>query len=140
MKMQYFVEHKWPKSWVTTAKEMVREEFDKYASAYTEKHNLVCFHTYSECLRCLIPEAQDPSLSTESTDVGFDFLDISMGAVKGKLDDLDRYLSHPVEKVSDATEWWYKQRETYLVLYHMALDFLTIPGEFHSISERNRVF
>jgi Ni,Fe-hydrogenase I cytochrome b subunit len=30
MKLKYFQQHKWPKAWIDTAKEIVREEFAKY--------------------------------------------------------------------------------------------------------------
>ena len=45
--------------------------------------------------------------------------------------ELDRYISGDVEYVTDPLDWWYKQRRTYPQLSHMALDYLTIPGEFY---------
>ena len=45
--------------------------------------------------------------------------------------ELDHYLSSDVEYVTDPLDWWYKQRRTYPQFSRMALDYLTIPGEFH---------
>jgi len=48
--------------------------------------------------------------------------------------DLDIYLQSKVEKVIDPLKWWYNNCHIYPTLYHMALDYLSIPGEFLSIS------
>ena len=45
--------------------------------------------------------------------------------------ELDHYLSGDVEYVTDPLDWWYKQCRTYPQLSRMALDYLTIPGEFY---------
>ena len=45
-------------------------------------------------------------------------------------DELQRYLSTDVESVPDAIAWWHERRTTYPHLSRMALDYLTIPGEF----------
>ena len=45
-------------------------------------------------------------------------------------DELDRYLSTDPEHVTDAIAWWYEKRSIYPRLHRMALDYLTIPGEF----------
>jgi len=44
-------------------------------------------------------------------------------------DELDRYLSTD-EHVTDALAWWHEKQLIYLCLHQMALDYLTIPGEF----------
>jgi hypothetical protein len=44
--------------------------------------------------------------------------------------ELDKYLSTDVEQVSDVLAWWHEHRAMYPHLSRMALDYLTIPGEF----------
>lgn len=43
-------------------------------------------------------------------------------------DELDHYLSAPLEDVKDAIAWWQQNRLIYPRLSRMALDYLTIPG------------
>ena len=45
-------------------------------------------------------------------------------------DELDRYLSTDPEHVLDVLVWWYEHKGTYPRLSRMALDYLSIPGEF----------
>lgn len=45
-------------------------------------------------------------------------------------DELERYLTSDIENVRDALSWWHERRTTYPHLSRMALDYLTIPGEF----------
>ena len=44
--------------------------------------------------------------------------------------ELDKYLGTDVEKVGDVLAWWHEHRAMYPCLSRMALDYLTIPGEF----------
>lgn len=44
-------------------------------------------------------------------------------------DELDRYLSTDVERVTDPLKWWYDRRSSYPRLHRMAMNYLTIPGE-----------
>src|ERR1700692_2744403 len=43
--------------------------------------------------------------------------------------ELREYLRKPVENVKDPLKWWITSRHTYLNLYRMALDYLSIPGK-----------
>lgn len=45
-------------------------------------------------------------------------------------DKLSRYLAAPTEAVGDVIAWWLKNRKTYPALSCMALDYLSIPGEW----------
>lgn len=45
-------------------------------------------------------------------------------------DELDRFLSTDPEHVTDPFVWWHEKRFIYPRLHRMALDYLTIPGEF----------
>ena len=44
--------------------------------------------------------------------------------------ELTRYLNIDPEQVQDVLLWWTKRKATYPHLSRMALDYLTIPGEF----------
>jgi hAT family C-terminal dimerisation region len=46
-------------------------------------------------------------------------------------DELDRYLSMDPEHVTNALAWWHRKRFVYPRLHRMALNYLTIPGEFY---------
>jgi hypothetical protein len=53
MKLKYFRQHGWTKAWVDTAKEIVKEEFDKYkvphataAASVSPSHCLLCAFAY----------------------------------------------------------------------------------------------
>jgi hAT family C-terminal dimerisation region len=45
-------------------------------------------------------------------------------------DELARYLSTDPEQVKDVLHWWTKRKATYPYLSQMALDYLSIPGNF----------
>jgi hAT family C-terminal dimerisation region len=44
--------------------------------------------------------------------------------------ELEEYLALPVEHVKDPVKWWYVNRKAYPNLSQMALDYLSIPGEY----------
>jgi hypothetical protein len=44
--------------------------------------------------------------------------------------ELDRYLSTDVEDVRELLMWWTERKTMHPALSRMALDYLTIPGEF----------
>lgn len=46
------------------------------------------------------------------------------------VDELQLYLTTEHEDVANPISWWYEKRNTYPRLYHMALDYLNIPGTF----------
>ena len=45
-------------------------------------------------------------------------------------DELTLYLSTGPEPVKDVLPWWYEKQTVYPMLSRMALDYLSIPGEF----------
>jgi len=49
--------------------------------------------------------------------------------------ELDCYLNTDVGDVTDMIQWWYEHRDSYPHLSRMALDYLTIPGMYHSRSD-----
>jgi len=48
-----------------------------------------------------------------------------------EVDELDEYLSLPIERVRDPLAWWWEHRHTYPRLSAMAFDFLSAPGMYH---------
>jgi hypothetical protein len=43
--------------------------------------------------------------------------------------EIQEYLNFPVKNVKDPLKWWVDNKYVYLNLYHMALDYLSIPGK-----------
>ena len=56
-----------------------------------------------------------------------DFFDIPMDGIQ-EADELDKYLSHTIEKVKDPIAWWWDHQKVYPQLSAMALNCLSIPG------------
>jgi hypothetical protein len=56
-----------------------------------------------------------------------DFRDISMDGIE-EVNKLDKYLSLPIEKVSNLIVWQWEHRHTYPHLSAMAFDFLSTPN------------
>ena len=48
--------------------------------------------------------------------------------------ELERYPCTNVEHITNPVAWWYERRAVYPSLSHMALDYLTIPGEYTTLS------
>ena len=45
-----------------------------------------------------------------------------------EINELDEYLSQPIERVRDPLIWWWDHRQTYPQLSAMAFGFLSAPG------------
>jgi len=73
-------------------------------------------------LTCLTSPRQIPSLKTLEY--------IPMDGIE-EVDELDEYLSLPIERVRDPLAWWWEHRHTYPRLSAMAFDFLSAPGMYH---------
>jgi hypothetical protein len=48
--------------------------------------------------------------------------------------EIQDYLSLPVENMKDPLKWWTDNKHAYPNLHWMALDYLSIPGEFYLLS------
>ena len=70
-----------------------------------------------------VPEVDDIEATT-------DFLDIPMDGLK-EINELNNYLSQPIEKVTDPIKWWWDHRKVFPKLSGMAFDFLSVPGTFY---------
>jgi hAT family C-terminal dimerisation region len=49
-------------------------------------------------------------------------------------DELERYLSTDPEYVGDVLQWWYERKATFPRLSRMALDYLSLLGEFSFVA------
>src|SRR5271163_4544707 len=49
------------------------------------------------------------------------------------IDELDEYLTLPIERVRDPLTWWWDHRHAYPQLSVMAFDFLSAPGMRHHL-------
>ena len=70
-----------------------------------------------------------PSLSS-SNNIFDDLPALSTPPDSDLHDELDRYLRMDPEHVTNALAWWHEKRFVYPRLHRMALDYLTILGEF----------
>lgn len=80
----------------------------------------------------LITDLFDDQPSLSSSENIFDNLPALFAPPESDLhDELDCYLSMDPEHITNALAWWHEKRFVYPHLHHMALDYLTIPGEFY---------
>jgi len=117
-KLSYFTTAGWEAEWVETAKELVRDVFER---------------SYKQ------PDAREeedpapaPAASSKASSKPANMFDslpsLSAPTQKELRDDLDRYLSTDPEMVGDVLVWWHEHRGMYPSLSRMALDYLTIPA------------
>ena len=71
-----------------------------------------------------------------STDIFNVFDDTAPPTLAELGDELDCYLQTPIEHAPDAIKWWVDRRAMYPKLSRMALDYLTIPGQYRAPSPR----
>ena len=69
---------------------------------------------------------------SRNRDSGFgEFGQISLGpSTAPRRNELDEYLAVAVESVEDPLLWWWDNRHIYPILHRLALDYLSIPGEY----------
>jgi hypothetical protein len=106
LKLKYFQQHNWSNEWIRTAKDIVREEYGKYNKPSKVPPPL------SVCVSCHASIKVTDSCYQAEKDPEFK----------------DKYLSLPIEKVSNLIVWWWEHRYTYLRLFVMAFDFLSTLG------------
>jgi hypothetical protein len=116
-KLKYFEWAGWEPEWIAAAKDIIRTEFDRsYAaqSGYVEED-----------------QDGDVEMSGKRSENIFDNLPaLSAPRMRELRDELDRYLSTDPEHVVDVLAWWTERKSMYPHLSRMALDYLSIPGEF----------
>ena len=85
----------------------------------------VTCHEGKECLTISV------ILDTANDDDNFaTFSNISVtNHIGSRTSELEEYLLKPVENVKEPLKWWVSNHHIYTNLYHMALDYLSIPGK-----------
>lgn len=119
-KLKYFERAGWEPEWIAAAKDIVRAEFNR--SYATQPVN--------------IEEDQDEDVEMSETHTSniFDNLPaLSAPRTRELRDELDRYLSTDPEHAVDVLMWWTERKAMYPHLSRMALDYLSIPGEFYAV-------
>jgi hypothetical protein len=116
-KLKYFEQAGWEPEWIAAAKDIIRTEFNR--SYATQPGN--------------DEEDQDGDIemSGKRSKNIFDNLPaLSAPRLRELRDELDQYLSTDPEHVMDVLMWWTERKSMYPRLSRMALDYLSIPGEF----------
>jgi len=115
LKLEYFHQHDWEEEWVENAEVLV---CDKYTTCYKGK-------------------AGPAAAALDTTDTANDDNDFAAFSnilvtnhIGSWTSELEEFLQKPVENVKDPLKWWVANHHVYLNLYHMALDYLSIPGKF----------
>jgi len=122
MKLDYFRNQKWEDEWIAEAEHLVREEYAaKYEKVAGSNEEL---------------NAPKKNLPTKIDDDFTSFGNLSV-TTSPRPNEIQEYLSHPVENVKDALKWWVENKYVYPKLHRMALDYLSIPATSTSVE---RVF
>jgi hypothetical protein len=114
MKLEYFRNQKWEEDWIEEAENLVREEY---------------VVTYEKA-------AKDPHAETTkapNTNEFTSFGDLSVTTAP-RPNEIQEYLSHPVNNVKDPLKWWVDNKNLYPNLHRMALDYLSVPGKCSPLS------
>lgn len=106
MKLEYFRQQRWLKTWIETAQELVQDEFTS---------------RYQKIQEPTSADAKKPNNDFTS------FGDLSIKPFDDDMSELDIYLSQPVEQVADPLKWWVIHSSTFPTLSQMAFDYLSIP-------------
>ena len=119
-KLNYFQRTGWPSEWIATAKKMVRDEYDNNYRFRGDMH--------------IIPGPQDTKETLSAKNV-FDNLPAFRPIEIGTFDELTWYIASEPEDVKneDLLRWWVEHRHVYPHLTRMALDYHTVPCEFHFV-------
>jgi hypothetical protein len=118
-KLMYFEQAGWEPEWISTAKDIIRAEFN--CSYATEPKS--------------VEEGKDVDVEMSGAHHAhaaniFDNLPaLSAPRTRELCDELDRYLSTDPEHVVDVLMWWTERKSMYPHLSRMALDYLSIPGK-----------
>nr|GAT44897.1 predicted protein [Mycena chlorophos] len=127
-RLSYFRDAKWLDEWILAATNLLRERFE-------ERYNQPA------------TPSTEPSTPVASEE---DKVDQFASPKKGKNryhnltafkpptaaalgDEIDRYLSSPIEDVADAIRWWIERKALYPRLSRMAIDYLLIPATSISV-------
>jgi hAT family C-terminal dimerisation region len=112
-KTVYFQRAGWTVGWITTAKKLLRDEYDR---TYRFRDDVIL--------------ATEPDQSKDAPSAKNIFDDLPAFRPRfDKLDELTRYLCSETEDIKneDVLKWWYDHRTVYPHLYRMGLDYHTVP-------------
>lgn len=116
-KLTYFRNTNWSDEWIETAREILRDEFER---SYD-----------SDCLLVGLaadkPTHASPATTTTNIFDNLPALALSSASTDNR-SEIDRYLGSDPEPTSNALMWWTERRQTYPQLSRMAIDYLAIPG------------
>ncbi|KAF8667473.1 hypothetical protein AX14_006338 [Amanita brunnescens Koide BX004] len=122
-KLEYFKHAKWPESWITTARELLRSA---YECSYVDR---------------IIPNADEQAKekgkakangkTSKGKEENVNIFDNLPSLAKPKTshlcDELENYLGTDIEEVEDPIAWWNECRSVYPQLSRMVLDYLSVP-------------
>jgi hypothetical protein len=111
MKLNYFHNQKWEGEWIKEAESLVQ---DKYVTKYEKSANK--------------PDVTPSmSLNMKNNDKFVSFSDLSVTTAP-HVSKIQEYLNHSVKNIKDPLRWWVDNKNVYLNLHCMVLDYLSIPG------------
>ena len=108
----------------------MRDEFSKYSKPKAADSSSVAVRSF---LSFAIHFTYGLLIYFQNDSEFKDFADIPMDDMK-EVDELDEYLSSPIERVRNLIVWWWEHRQTYPQLSAMAFDFLSAPGTCDSVN------
>ena len=115
LKLEYFRQHKWEDEWVEEAENLAREE---YIGRYEVTN-----------------EGDAPVTNENLSDIdAFDIANLSVLPHTAHASEIDEYLRLPIETCRDPLKWWLDNQHVYPNLSNMAMDYLSIPGEWSPCS------
>lgn len=137
-KLAYFKKAGWDAEWIDAAELIVREEYERsYAigASVSDGYNSdqAAEHAAKEkvrrfiCLTCsslLTPRIQ------ANKNIFDDLPSLAAPHSSELRDELDLYLASDPVFTENALHWWHERRSTFPCLSRMALDYLSIPGQF----------
>ncbi|GBE82272.1 putative AC9 transposase [Sparassis crispa] len=113
-KLQYFRNAGWQVEWITTARALVCEEYDR---------------AYAQCAVNVEPTQMKQSECTPSSNMFDNLLNTNVSKGEDNRDELECYLDADTERVdSDTLGWWYARCKEFPHLSRMAMSYLTIPA------------
>ncbi|KAJ7337718.1 ribonuclease H-like domain-containing protein [Mycena albidolilacea] len=122
LKLEYFRSRNWADNWITTAKELVSEEYEMYLTVGGGVDDVVEV------------DGDMASMSSSTADMstsdwfGLLNLDLPSGALENN--HLEQYLREPLEPgVTEPLKWWWARHHIWSELSRMALDYHSVPFE-----------
>jgi hypothetical protein len=130
-KTSYFVRAKWPREWITTAEQILREQWEMHYKPAAQDTNVPQVCLYYCMLSNIVIVFPKTATSTSSANNYFAEIDNFGAPTAANSDVIAEWLtSPPLLTVSDPIGWWIAMEKAGHLLAPMALDFLSAPGRF----------